>query len=331
MNSIEHELDGLDNDWDDDWYEEDRPCSISATINPKLLTGIDDYVNASDASCLTKMIEAFNYRARDISPLLKDFGSYSLNRIDYCINFNIDDFGVCCFPSLYMILIKRGDIPAHFEEYKKYDTVSHRMKGVDSYYVTNNSLTINCYDKHAQLVKQYPDTPNIGYAFNIIRFEIQCKYLKSYNMMKRLEYINGFEDKIAFMLSDDFCRGVLESYYYKTIGRGDYYTLVGAKKIIMKKRFNKNKEDRLIHALELVSKSHSVYKVKSRLYGTELDKFKTTLKDLGDIGINPVTIPRGCSVTYAPNLLTAHISQIERMEKACEESRAARAANRNRY
>ncbi len=84
----------------------------------------------------------------------------------------------------------------------------------------------------------------------------------------------------------------MTSYFNKTIGQGDYYTLDRARDIVQSKKYNKNKEDRLIHSLEMVSNFLSVHRTKSTLEGKELSTFMKSIDDLGDIGVNPVTIPR---------------------------------------
>lgn len=302
---------------EEDGLIEDRPCCIRATINPKILTGIVDYIAAADSSYLNDLIEVFNCEARKISPILRDFNSYSLNRTDYCVNYDLAELEINSLPEIYMPFIKRADIPHSFEEFKIYDTTSHRYKpGPNSFYLMNKSVRINCYCKHSQLEKQYPFTPNIDDSRNVIRFEIQCLYPKVQYMQKQIKGCDDFEDKMAVMLSDEFCTNILKSYFYKTIGAGDYYVLDCARDKIKSMKFKQNKETRLIDALELVNKRRGIFHAKSHLEGAKLDEFERSIKDLGKIGINPVTIPRELRIKHLPNLMTTYLDQREKQEAA---------------
>ena len=51
-------------------------------------------------------------------------------------------------------------------------------------------------------------------------------------------------------------------------------------------------------------------KAKSKLLGVDLKDFKRSLKDLDDILVNPVTIPRDWGIDYIPNLLRAYFDEI---------------------
>lgn len=299
--------------------EEDRPCSITAKINPKYLVKRDTkYTTAADSSYIEPMIEKFNHEASKISPILEEFDSYSLSRNDYCINFDLANLEINSFPETYMNLIKQGDIPPHFTEYKKYDEndVSHRKKSDgDSFYLKNKSLNINCYNKYAQMKKQDPDNPDLEKYRYIIRFEIQCKYLKIRYMMKQIKDCDGIKEVLHALLDDDVCTKILLNYYNKTIGMGDYYSLKDARNIVKSKNYHRNKESRLIAALELVSKRRGIFHAKSHLDGKKLDEFKRSIKDLGEIGVNPVTLPQGLTVKFLPNLMKAYLSELEKQNQ----------------
>ena len=177
------------------------------------------------------LIAVFNQEAKELSPILKDFSSYSINRVDYCVNFDLEDLGIGLYPADYMVLIQQADIPNHFIEYKEYQGTTHRKKpGLNSFYLKNNSVRINCYWKYCQLQTQFPSAPYIDDSFYIIRFEVQCLYLKTHLMQKQIKDYDNFENLISVMLSDELCQKVITGYYYKTIGRGDYCSLDAARK-----------------------------------------------------------------------------------------------------
>ena len=99
------------------------------------------------------------------------------------------------------------------------------------------------------------------------------------------------------------CLDTINYYYGKSVGRGDRFTLSEAEKIIVRQHFNRQKRDRLLNALQEVNQCRSLARAKATHQGKDLAAFKLTLKDLSDIGINPVTIPREWGITHIPNLM----------------------------
>jgi hypothetical protein len=240
--------------------------------------------------------------AGEISVLLGDLSHYSIKRTDYCMNFYLPELNVNCTQSQMMELIKRGNIPVHYNEWKKYDKKSHRMvSSDDTLYLKSNSVTINCYDKHSQLEKEYPDNPSIGDSKDIIRFEVQCKYLKVYNMAKK--YADSHTISNFQLLSDNVTKDVITSYYKRIVRQGDYYTLPEAKRIIEDKCFSVGKEDRLIDTLELINQARGISKAKDKVPPERVCIFNQSLRELSEMRINPVTIPREWNVKFIPNLL----------------------------
>ena len=114
---------------------------------------------------------------------------------------------------------------------------------------------------------------------------------------------------------------MIDKYYKKTIDSGDWYTLQEAIRIVQSYHFNSQKEDRLIKALVFVNDCRSVAKAKAAYQGSDLDAFKRTLKDLSNLRINPVTIPREWGIKHIPNLLYAYSDKVseERRQKQFEE------------
>lgn len=178
--------------------EEFKAYIVEATINPKILAGIRDYITAATYDDMVAAIANFNSILQSISPLLKTFEDYSLKRIDYCINLSVNELAPGCSPEQIMNLIKRSDIPAHYKEWMEYDETAHRMKSrPSSFYLMNRSVTINCYSKYMKFQEQsaknekrgYPPIPQatMDAARDIIRFEVQCKYRKAYSLSRVAE------------------------------------------------------------------------------------------------------------------------------------------------
>lgn len=150
-------------------------CSIKAIINPKILTGEKSYIIAAHASYIEKIEKIFNEEASRISPRLKKFEDYTLNRLDYCMNFDISELKFSCLnstkvkPEMIMKLIKYGDIPDEFSEKYKDDY---------EFYLKSDSVVINCYWKYDDMKRNNSDCDDLEKSYDIIRFEVQYKYPK---------------------------------------------------------------------------------------------------------------------------------------------------------
>lgn len=271
---------------------------VSVKINPKILGGVHDYITAATYDDMGAAIENFNLESEKISYVLRTFDCYRLDRIDYCLNFSVDELAPGCSPEQIMTLIRRGDIPRYSEEWQEYNSISHRKKSSsDSFYLVNKSLGINCYSKLAELKKRSEQREQNGLsvisqsvldtAKNIIRFEVQEKYRKTYvQSRKALDSGNLGQNKYESLL-----------------------TLNEAIRIIQSRKFNKQKENRLISALRIVNHYHSVAKAKEAFEGDGLENFRKNLKDLSCMGINPVTIPKGWGMKRIPNILYAYFDK----------------------
>lgn len=295
---------------------------LDVEINPKILSGINDYLTAATYSDIGTTETNFNRISSEISPLLQRFSDYRLKRIDYCVNFLLNELGINCTPGKMVLLLKRSDIPPHYEEYQKYNETSHRMKSPpESHYLTSNSAHINCYSKYMELMNRSKKLVALGRppisietlkkAHDVFRFEVQCKRQKVYRMSTTSRDMGvSLNDELRHLLSNEYCYTVIYEYFYKVIKKGDWYTLNGAIREIERKGFNKQKEERLIHALKFINDCRSISKAKSVYKGEELESFKRTLKDLDSLRINPVTIPRGWGISYIPNLLYTYCEKV---------------------
>lgn len=306
---------------------------VEVTINPKILGGIHDYITAATYDDMDVAIANFNRISSSISPGLGRFEDYSLKRIDYCVNFALNELAPGCTYDQMMKLIKQSDIPPHYKEWKEYDDTSHRMKSrPGSFYLTNGSVHINCYSKYMKYQDQsqkniergYPPIPQAttDAAQDIIRFEVQCKYPKTYILSSKARKAgNSSPNKYESLLSRVSCIDMIDKYWVKTIGSGDWYTLREAVRMIQLQHFHSQKEDRLIKALKLVNDCRSVARAKAAYQGSDLDAFKRTLNDLSSLKINPVTIPREWGIKHIPNLLYAYSDKVseESINKQWEE------------
>ena len=302
---------------------------VMAIINPKVMIE-GNYIRAAQASDLAIVEEIFNKEAAKISPILSSFGASSLNRADPCLNIDLKELGLPCSSKQMMELIKRADIPKHYKERKTYNEKLHRKTtDKNSFYLESKSTVINFYRKYPQQTIKHPNYLHREDSVHVIRLEVQCKYAKLYALSKEnrhkskfYEFTNDisvediyeriFDDNrnpsipLDVILSDEISEEIVSKHFYKIVRKGDYFTLDGARDIVESYNFRRDKEERLIYALEQVSKARGIADAKSKMSGLDLDDFKRSLRDLDDILVNPVTIPRGWNIKYIPNLLRAY-------------------------
>jgi len=304
------------------YLQEPRPYSVRAKINPKVLAGIKDYLTAANEDCLDDAEAQFNIEAAKISPVLGKFQHYSINRIDYCLNFDSVELRMGCSAKQMMTLIKQGNIPRYFKEEKIYSKKSHRKESYkNDFRIKNDSVTVSCYRKYAQLLANFPTCPDLEVSNNLMRFEVKYNYTKvNYisriikgEMRKKLtpdelwdDFLHDTVNPVKEMLTNNVCRNVISKYFHKVVRKGDYFTLKGARWMIQAHNFRQDKEDRLLQALKLVNDSRGIAKAKAKLSGDDLKDFKRSLKDLDDIFVNPVTIPRRWDVGHISNPLRAY-------------------------
>jgi hypothetical protein len=291
---------------------------VYVTINPKILARNCDYITAANLDDMNVAIVNFDELSKSMSHHLGKFYDYQLNRIDYCVNFSLQELTPGCTPEQIMKLIKRSSIPHSYKEWKKYNSVSHRKESLPgSFYLTNRSAHINCYSKYMKFIDQngkniergYPPIPQetLDAAYDIIRFEVQCKYSKTHSL-SRNAWQNGSHELNQYkaLLNQKFCTEIIGDYYTKTVGCGDWYTLQAATEIIESHKFNGQKEKRLIDTICYINQCRSVEKAKEAYDNNDLVGFKKTLKEISNLGINPVTIPKEWGVQHIPNLLSAY-------------------------
>ena len=294
---------------------------VEATINPKILGGITDYITAATYDDMENAIENFNNEAKSISPILKDFHHYYLKRVDYCINFALNELAPGCNYKQIIKLIKRADIPPKYAEWVKYDYTAHEKKSKRfSFYLINKSADINCYSKYMELLERSQKYASKGYSqitpemldesLDIIRFEVQYKYSKMYKLNRKAEATGNHKtNKYESLLTNEMCIDIISDYYDKAIMRGDWHSLQYAICRIKSQNFNSQKKMRMIDALIFVNECKTLSDAKSASKG-DLKAFKRTLNDLSNLGINPVTIPKNWGIKHIPNLLYVFLDKV---------------------
>ena len=307
---------------------------VLVVINPESLIE-NNYIRAAEEDDLKKVEEIYNRAAENISKVFLKFGACSLNRVDPCVNIDLKELGIPCTPEQMIKLIKRGNIPRHYEERKEcYDKKQRRMVAdKNSFYLENKSSVINFYRKYAKQGENHPNYSKRESSRNVIRLEVQCKYLRLYTLSKDIrqesKYYStneGFSADEAYMrmyegnhqsvipidavLSEKIYEDIIRKNVYKVLRKGDYFTLDLARDIVESHHFKNSKEDRMIDALELINTSKGIAKARLNLQKSEFDGFNRALKELDCILVNPVTIPRRWGIKHIPNLLRAYYDAI---------------------
>lgn len=307
---------------------------VLAVINQEALIE-NNYIRAAKDDDLKEVEEIYNRETEKISKIFLKFGSCSLNRVDPCLNIDLKELGIPCTPEQMMKLIKRGNIPRYYEERKEcYDSKQRRMVSAkNSFYLESKSSVINFYWKYAKQGKKHPNYSKRESSRNVIRLEVECKYLKLYALVKNRNLESKYYESdeglspdemymrmhmgvhnpvipIDVVLSANIYEPIIRKSIYKILRKGNYFTLDIARDIVESYHFRSSKEERMIEVLESVNESHGIAKAKSKLRENEFRRFNKTLKELDDILVNPVTIPRRWDIKHIPNLLRAYYDSI---------------------
>lgn len=307
---------------------------VLAVINQEALIE-NNYIRAAKDDDLKEVEEIYNRETEKISKIFLKFGSCSLNRVDPCLNIDLKELGIPCTPEQMMKLIKRGNIPRYYEERKEcYDSKQRRMvSDKNSFYLESKSSVINFYWKYAKQGKKHPNYSKRESSRNVIRLEVECKYLKLYALVKNRNLESKYYESdeglspdemymrmhmgvhnpvipIDVVLSANIYEPIIRKSIYKILRKGNYFTLDIARDIVESYHFRSSKEERMIEVLESVNESHGIAKAKSKLRENEFRRFNKTLKELDDILVNPVTIPRRWDIKHIPNLLRAYYDSI---------------------
>lgn len=290
-----------------------KNCMIEAKINPQNLIGNDDYVAICNESHLPAIKNAYNSLIKMVSANLLPFEAYLLNRVDYCANFDLLEMVYNCTVKQKMKLLKQGFIPYHYKEPKVDDPISKRKcKYKNSFYLESDSVTINIYGKQKQLIEESPNrVDDIERARNLVRFEIQCGSQKMSHFRREINNSMNWWELSNYavtkhLLSDEFAKAIIESYFKRILMNGDYYTFENAKAKIESLGFRQQRRDRLLYVLELIKEHGGVNEAKLYLESVSgnVEMLIETAKELVEYGINPVTTPR--RVGDIPNLMKAY-------------------------
>ncbi|MDL2248184.1 hypothetical protein LJB89_00605 [Tyzzerella sp. OttesenSCG-928-J15] len=226
------------------------------------------------------------------------FDRLSLSRIDYAFDIFLEDQSMV---ETYIQLMKRGNMPnGLLLKLFWHDTQHRSIPYRDSLYLKNNAVTINSYNKYEELKNKAKHFVDCERAIGILRLEVQCNGRKVEELEKKYG-IDRYNPTDFF--DEEIAREIVMSYVAKVTKLGAYHSLDNARCIINESRFNDRQKTELINFIEEVNSSRSLDKVKRSESYTPY-QFRTRLKRLDELNINPVTIPFRWGYDYLSNLLT---------------------------
>lgn len=242
-------------------------------------------------SDIDKILEKINVVVRAI--LNRNF-ELILNRIDYRF-----DAVVVSKKARKIILEKL---------LSKYEDKVSYMRKIDKYKSTvryfSKSKSDNIYDKELERIAKGEQIKE--YEKGVIRFEAQvkCGHLRYKSKVEN----NPVERELREYLTWEKYKEYMNKMIIKVVGKGDFYNLYHATKIINKSTLIEKYKLELVEFLKFTSQKRSLSKTYEK-YGRY--KYNKYIKILEDLNINPIVIPEKEKVTYIPNPLRGLINSFE--------------------
>lgn len=217
-----------------------------------------------------------------------------LNRIDY--RYDV----VIVSEEARKIILKK--LLSKCQDKASYMTKVERYKTNIKYFAKSKSN--NIYDK--ELERRNKGEKIEDYEEDIIRFEAQvkCGHLRYKSKIKNNPVARELEEYFTF----EKYREYMEKMIIKIVGKGDFYNLYHAIKIINKSTLIEKDKLGLIEFLKFTSKKRSLSKSLEK-YGRY--KYNKYIKILEDLNINPIVIPEKERVTHIPNPLRELINAFD--------------------
>ncbi|MEK4205013.1 hypothetical protein [Paenibacillus sp. FSL R10-2788] len=268
---------------------------LEIRLNPQVLLSPDRIIQSTTASEVSKIPDMFTIQLRNLLGTLSDhlpqFNDWICKRIDYCVDIRTEHV------SDYIRLFQRSKVPNRFFQAK------NKLNG--SAYAKSGSVTLNFYDKEDELRNRISKSDT----------RIKEQHLEEAHHLLRIE-VQGVYNFLHAPIAEELLLG----YYDKSIGAGDFYSLYEARKIIQQANIQERTKEAARQTLELIAQVRSVDGARKQFMdGVVLEQsgfmqgssvtFSRSVKLLRELGINPITIPRGWKIHHLPNL-REHIVQI---------------------
>lgn len=298
---------------------------IAITVNVGLMFGKNGYSSNDILSFTPDFINAIYSKIYGFFPCLEQgeiyrtsdyklwlaINAFKLRRIDFT-------FDLRTYAKQYMTLINRGySVRAKTYERTYFDNTPELLEeinddepniedieectakigneyksDVDYIYYKGKSLNINVYNKAEQLKREAQPIDNID-DYDFLRIEVQVKKNKLNAIVRKF----GLKDReLRYLATPQIEEYILNSYVKALTGNGLYVTLPQANKIIDESDYSNKKKQRLKATIKAISDKHSIAIVLKQIENgqiTDLGKLstvKTYLREIQNLGINPLTI-----------------------------------------
>lgn len=307
---------------------------ITITINIGLMFGKNGYYASDILSFTPDFVKAIYSKIYGFLPcmeqgeeyrisnyrLWQDINAFKLRRIDF-------SFDLKNYSDQYMTLINRGysvrgktykrtyfdndtvlleeqadDEPDVSDIEKCLSDIDNQYKSdVDYVYYKGKSLNINVYNKAEQLRREQQPVENID-DYDYLRVEVQVKKNKLNAIVSKFG-LKGRE--LQYLATPQVEEYVLSSYVKALTGTGLYVTQQQAFQIIDGSNYTTSKKQRLKATVKAITDKHGIAKVLEQIKSgkiTDLGKLSTVrtyLKEIQEMGINPVTISARMNVPKA--------------------------------
>lgn len=238
------------------------------------------------------------YRVRKIVQNILDVDDFELvlSRIDFRYDVVIKDKMV---RELILLLLKKAP--------KKVSYMRRIDKYKDTIRFFSNSRSDNIYDKEKERLVKGKEIKL--FEKNVLRFEAQIKNEHIRYKNKKYEVKRSLEEYLAY----DVYKTYMTKMVISVVGKGDFYSIEEAEKIINASNLKDKNKRELREFLIYTSRSGSLSKTKDVYKRYAFDK---NIENLRVLGINPIIIPekngvRKTGIKFMENPLKKLIQEFE--------------------
>lgn len=214
---------------------------------------------------------------------------FKLSRIDYRCDVLVEDFEVRkVLFNIYNKYLKKTAYMKKVDVYNKYDKTSNADFSIR---YANGSKALNIYDKEEE--RKAKDEYIMEYERGIIRFEAQVN-------SSRIKYLNkkyGIKSKLKDYFTEEMYNKCMEECIIKVICTGDYYNKYHAFERINNSEFTSVHKKNMKKFLLMVANKRSLEAGKKEFK----NRYRTILKNLEKLNINPVLIAKNTLMTKIEN------------------------------
>lgn len=244
--------------------------------------------------------------------------SWNTRRLDYTFDFRFDDETE---KRMFLKLTKATSSNVRRKAIRLKNVKLKEQSTAEA----NGSAKIIFYDKEEEVKKMY--TASSAYdnlcktSQGIVRFELQCESRK----IKSIKKSCGFESRsILNYLDNRIATELMKKAYVETVGKGRFFNCSRAASYLNKANLKPKKRADLYNTMRLIAQARhlSVARVQAE-NGTKIKNtnvivkccqatFRARIKELQNLGINPVFIPKDSRIKEMDNPWNQLEAEIER-------------------